>query len=123
MTVAVERSVEMQIVQEATYDQRRWWVLPIMLVGSFLSFLDFFIVNIALPSIRSDLKATPLTCNSSSRRTGSPSEVPDHGRPLRRHFRKEKGVSSRDSRFRPGFDVLRSCKQPSALIVRVSSRL
>jgi EmrB/QacA subfamily drug resistance transporter len=38
-------------------DPRRWWALPILLVGSFLSFLDFFVVNIALPSIRDDLGA------------------------------------------------------------------
>jgi MFS family permease len=38
-------------------DPRRWWALPILLVGSFLSFLDFFVVTIALPSIRDDLGA------------------------------------------------------------------
>jgi MFS family permease len=38
-------------------DRRRWWALPILLVGSFLSFLDFFVVNIALPAIRDDLRA------------------------------------------------------------------
>jgi predicted MFS family arabinose efflux permease len=37
----------------------RWWMLPVILIGSFLSFLDFFIVNIALPAIRADLNATP----------------------------------------------------------------
>jgi EmrB/QacA subfamily drug resistance transporter len=34
-------------------------MLPVILIGSFLSFLDFFIVNIALPAIRTDLRATP----------------------------------------------------------------
>jgi MFS family permease len=34
-------------------------VLPVILVGSFLSFLDIFIVNIALPAMRDDLGACP----------------------------------------------------------------
>jgi EmrB/QacA subfamily drug resistance transporter len=34
-------------------------MLPVILTGSFLSFLDFFIVNIALPAIHLDLGATP----------------------------------------------------------------
>jgi EmrB/QacA subfamily drug resistance transporter len=41
----------------AELDPRRWWMLPVILVGSFLSFLDFFIVNIALPAMRDDLDA------------------------------------------------------------------
>jgi EmrB/QacA subfamily drug resistance transporter len=40
-------------------DPWRWRALPVILIGSFLSFLDFFIVNIALPSMRADLGATP----------------------------------------------------------------
>ena len=36
----------------------RWRALPILLTGSFLSFLDFFVVNIALPSICVDLQAS-----------------------------------------------------------------
>ena len=40
-------------------DPRRWWALPVILVGSFLAFLDFFIVNIALPAMRDDLGARP----------------------------------------------------------------
>src|SRR5260221_12938166 len=38
---------------------RRWHALPVVLTGSFLSFLDFCIVNIALPAIRHDLTASP----------------------------------------------------------------
>jgi EmrB/QacA subfamily drug resistance transporter len=34
---------------------RRWWALGILCLGAFLSPLDFFIVNIALPAIKSDL--------------------------------------------------------------------
>jgi EmrB/QacA subfamily drug resistance transporter len=40
-------------------DPRRWRALPVLLIGSFLAFLDFFIVNIALPSMAVDLGATP----------------------------------------------------------------
>jgi EmrB/QacA subfamily drug resistance transporter len=34
-------------------------MLPVLMAGSFLSFLDFFIVNIALPAMRADLDASP----------------------------------------------------------------
>ena len=43
----------------AQLDPARWRALPVLLTGSFLSFLDFFIVNIALPAIRDDLGARP----------------------------------------------------------------
>ena len=43
----------------AELDPRRWWMLPVILVGSFVSFLDFFIVNIALPAMHDDLGARP----------------------------------------------------------------
>jgi MFS family permease len=36
----------------------RWRALPVLLTGSFLSFLDFFVVNIALASIRLDRHAS-----------------------------------------------------------------
>src|SRR6201999_4376789 len=39
-------------------DPRRWRALPVLLTGSFLSFLDFFIVNIALPAMHDDLGAS-----------------------------------------------------------------
>jgi len=45
--------------ERAGLDPRRWRVLPVVLIGSFLSFLDFFIVTIALPSIQADLGASP----------------------------------------------------------------
>jgi len=38
---------------------RRWAALAVLLVGAFLPPLDFFIVNVALPSIRAGLKAGP----------------------------------------------------------------
>ena len=40
-------------------DPRRWTALAILLTGAFLPPLDFFIVNVALPSIRADLGASP----------------------------------------------------------------
>ena len=40
-------------------DPRRWRALPVILIGSFLAFLDFFVVNIALPAMRADLDASP----------------------------------------------------------------
>lgn len=40
-------------------DSRRWWALPVILIESFLAFLDFFIVNIALPAMRDDSGARP----------------------------------------------------------------
>jgi EmrB/QacA subfamily drug resistance transporter len=39
-------------------DPRRWLALPVLLTGAFLPPLDFFIVNVALPSIRTALHAT-----------------------------------------------------------------
>ena len=45
--------------ETAGLDPRRWRALPIILIGSFLAFLDFFIVNIALPAMRADLRASP----------------------------------------------------------------
>lgn len=42
-------------------DPRRWTALVILLTGAFLPPLDFFIVNVALPSIRQDFHATAST--------------------------------------------------------------
>jgi MFS family permease len=40
-------------------DSRRWAALTVLLVGAFLAPLDFFIVNVAMPSIASGLAASP----------------------------------------------------------------
>jgi EmrB/QacA subfamily drug resistance transporter len=45
--------------ETAGLDPRRWRALPVILIGSFLAFLDFFIVNIALPAMRAELSASP----------------------------------------------------------------
>ena len=42
----------------AAGDPRRWLALPVLLTGAFLPPLDFFIVNVALPSIRGALQAS-----------------------------------------------------------------
>ncbi len=42
-------------------DPRRWMALVILLTGAFLPPLDFFIVNVALPSIREDFRASTST--------------------------------------------------------------
>ncbi len=42
----------------APLEPRRWAMFVILLVGAFLPPLDFFIVNLALPSIREDLGAS-----------------------------------------------------------------
>ena len=34
---------------------RRWAALPVLLAGAFMVVLDFFIVNVALPSMAGDL--------------------------------------------------------------------
>ena len=42
----------------APLDPRRWAALAVLLVGSFLAPLDFFIVNVAMPAIRGGLGAS-----------------------------------------------------------------
>ena len=39
-------------------DPRRWAALAVLLVGAFLAPLDFFIVNVAMPTMSADLKAS-----------------------------------------------------------------
>lgn len=43
---------------DAALEPRRWTMFVILLVGTFLPPLDFFIVNVALPSIREELGAS-----------------------------------------------------------------
>ena len=38
-------------------DPSRWSALPVLLAGAFMVVLDFFIVNVALPAIATDLGA------------------------------------------------------------------
>src|ERR1700677_3333376 len=41
----------------AAQSVRRWFALPVILAGTFMVTLDFFIVNVAIPSIQRDLHA------------------------------------------------------------------
>ncbi|MGN8057633.1 MFS transporter [Pedobacter sp. 22163] len=46
-------------MKENNTDPRRWLALAVLLTGTLLPPLDFFIVNVALPAIRTNLHATP----------------------------------------------------------------
>lgn len=46
------------MMQLKTSDNRRWLAFAVLLVGAFLPPLDFFIVNVALPSIKGNLHAS-----------------------------------------------------------------
>jgi len=45
-------------MQAKTSDARRWLAFAVLLVGAFLPPLDFFIVNVALPSVQSSLNTS-----------------------------------------------------------------
>src|SRR3954452_6766550 len=38
--------------------EHRWAALPVVLAGTFMVVLDFFIVNVAMPAMQADLHAT-----------------------------------------------------------------
>jgi EmrB/QacA subfamily drug resistance transporter len=46
------------VVTQTAADPRRWWALPVLLIGAFLPILDFNVVNLALPAIRQNLGAS-----------------------------------------------------------------
>lgn len=50
-----------RITETAAPDSRRWLALIVLLTGTLLPPLDFFIVNVALPAIRGGLQATSAT--------------------------------------------------------------
>ncbi|SDI81253.1 MFS transporter [Mucilaginibacter gossypii] len=52
-------SFENQKIEKNIADPRRWMALAVLLTGTLLPPLDFFIVNVALPAIRRDLHASP----------------------------------------------------------------
>jgi len=54
----MEKAVERIEKDEGASDPRRWVALIVLLAGAFLPPLDFFIVNVALPSIRADFQAS-----------------------------------------------------------------
>jgi EmrB/QacA subfamily drug resistance transporter len=45
----------------ATLELRRWLALPVLLAGTFMVILDFFIVNVAIPSLQRELNADAAT--------------------------------------------------------------
>src|SRR5271155_6173010 len=50
-------TVSAAISADDTLDRRRWAALAVLLTGAFLAPLDFFIVNVAMPSITAGLGA------------------------------------------------------------------
>ena len=64
MTATLEKTpttspvVELDQTPRASTEWRRWLALPVILAGSFMITLDFFIVNVAVPAMQSDLSAT-----------------------------------------------------------------
>lgn len=51
----MSRALATEIMQTTTSATRRWSAFAVLLVGAFLPPLDFFIVNVALPSIQNSL--------------------------------------------------------------------
>ena len=51
MSIAVSRV-------DAKQSHRRWWVLSIVVAAQFMFVVDAFVVNVAIPSIRTELHAT-----------------------------------------------------------------
>src|SRR3954470_23874521 len=47
-----------QIVSHAVDTSRRWWVLATVVAAQFMFGVDAFIVNVALPTIATELKAS-----------------------------------------------------------------
>src|ERR1700744_6397880 len=48
----------MLISRSTTTPRSTWAALPVLMAGTFMIVLDFFIVNVALPSMQSDLHAS-----------------------------------------------------------------
>jgi hypothetical protein len=46
-----------RISGQSRQDHRRWWVLAIVVAAQFMFVVDAFIVNVAIPSIRTELHA------------------------------------------------------------------
>ncbi|QOZ80129.1 MFS transporter [Bradyrhizobium sp. CCBAU 53351] len=53
-----------QIVTRPIDSTRRWWVLAIVVAAQFMFGVDAFIVNVAIPTIAAELKATPAQIES-----------------------------------------------------------
>src|SRR5260370_34260303 len=46
------------LAEDAAADRRRWWTLALVVAAQFMVVLDVAIVNVALPSIKTDLNFT-----------------------------------------------------------------
>src|SRR3954451_15545196 len=53
-----------QIVSAPVQSYRRWWVLAIVVAAQFMFGVDAFIVNVAIPTIAVELRATPAQIES-----------------------------------------------------------
>ncbi|WP_448046142.1 MFS transporter [Bradyrhizobium liaoningense] len=53
-----------QIVTKQIDSSRRWWVLAIVVAAQFMFGVDAFVVNVAIPTIAVDLKASPAQIES-----------------------------------------------------------
>ena len=58
MTTETAATTEFLPADPSAGAPRRWLALPVLLTGAFLPILDFNVVNLALPAIRSDLGAS-----------------------------------------------------------------
>jgi EmrB/QacA subfamily drug resistance transporter len=58
MNGQLAQPLQLQQLDHAAGDSRRWLALPVLLTGAFLPVLDFNVVNLALPAMRRDLSAT-----------------------------------------------------------------
>jgi EmrB/QacA subfamily drug resistance transporter len=58
MQLQTNEQVTVDQPRQPAGDPRRWLALPVLLTGAFLPILDFNVVNLALPAIRSDLGAS-----------------------------------------------------------------
>lgn len=54
----LRRVIEVTKTNEVLLDPRRWRALAVVLSATFMALLDSFIVNVAIPSIQSDLQAS-----------------------------------------------------------------
>ena len=69
----------------STSDPSRWSALPVLLAGAFMVVLYFFIVNVALPAIATDLGASQSSLEWVIAGYGLAFRgLPDHGRAARR---------------------------------------
>lgn len=59
MTTLEARTVRTMAAPTATRADTGWGALLVLLTGTFVTLLDFFIVNVAIPSIQVDLRAGP----------------------------------------------------------------